>query len=82
MHHVITPITYNLLPITYNLLELPPVKAGVAIGMANQIGSMEVFKENNIGNMIVTVVLLATLVYELVGPLLTKYSLKKAGEIS
>ena len=49
--------------------------------MANQIGSMEVFKENNIGNMIVTVVLLATLVYELVGPLLTKYSLKKAGEI-
>ena len=56
-------------------------QAGVAIGMANQIGSMEVFKENNIGNMIVTVVLLATLVYELVGPLLTKYSLKKAGEI-
>ena len=56
-------------------------QAGVAIGMANQIGSMEAFKENNIGNMIVTVVLLATLVYELVGPLLTKYSLKKAGEI-
>ena len=56
-------------------------QAGVAIGMANQIGSMEVFKENNIGNMIVTVVLLATLVYELVGPLLTKYSLNKAGEI-
>ena len=56
-------------------------QAGVAIGMANQIGEMEAFKANNIGNIIVTVVLLATLVYELVGPLLTKYSLKKTGEI-
>lgn len=56
-------------------------QAGVAIGMANQIGDMEVFKNNNIGNIIVTVVLLATLVYELVGPLLTKLSLQRAGEI-
>ena len=56
-------------------------QAGVAIGMANTIGYMDIFKENNIGNINVTVVLLATLVYELVGPLLTKYSLKKAGEI-
>ena len=65
---------------TYLGFTLLP-QAGVAIGMANQIGSMDVFKENNIGNIIVTVVLLATLVYELVGPLLTKYSLSKAGEI-
>ena len=56
-------------------------QAGVAIGMANTIGEIEAFKANNIGNMIVTVVLLATLVYELVGPLLTKFSLKQAGEI-
>ena len=56
-------------------------QAGVAIGMANTISEMEAFKANNIGNMIVTVVLLATLVYELVGPLLTKFSLSKAGEI-
>ena len=56
-------------------------QAGVAIGMANQISEMEVFKKDNIGSVIVTVVLCATLVYELFGPLLTKWSLIKAGEI-
>ena len=56
-------------------------QAGVAIGMANQISNMEAFDINNIGNIIVTVVLCATLVYELIGPLLTKWSLNKAGEI-
>ena len=55
--------------------------SGVAIGMANQVSNMEAFETNNIGNMIVTVVLCATLVYELVGPLLTKWSLYHAGEI-
>lgn len=55
-------------------------QAGVAIGMANQISNMEAFK-NNSGNIIVTVVLCATLVYELVGPLLTKWALNKVGEI-
>lgn len=57
-------------------------QAGVAIGMANQIGSMSEFAHDNLGNIIVTVVLCATLVYELVGPLLTKFALHKAGEIS
>ena len=56
-------------------------QAGVAIGMANQISGMEEFQANNIGNVIVTVVLCATLVYELIGPLLTKMALEKAGEI-
>ena len=56
-------------------------QAGVAIGMANQISGMEAFKANGSGNIIVTVVLCATLVYELIGPLLTKWSLQKAGEI-
>ena len=55
-------------------------QAGVAIGMANQISNMEAFN-NSSGNIIVTVVLCATLVYELIGPLLTKWSLNKAGEI-
>ena len=57
-------------------------QAGVAIGMANQIADIEIFKVNNIGNLIVTVVLCATLIYELVGPLLTKWSLERAGEIT
>ena len=56
-------------------------QAGVAIGMANQIADMQVFQVENIGNIIVTVVLCATLIYELIGPLLTKWSLEKAGEI-
>lgn len=55
-------------------------QAGVAIGMANQISSMDTFAGGT-GNIIVTVVLCATLVYELIGPLLTKWSLNKAGEI-
>jgi len=56
-------------------------QAGVAIGMATQISNIDVFKQDNIGNTIVTVVLCATLVYELVGPLITKWSLSKAHEI-
>ena len=55
-------------------------QAGVAIGMANTISSIDAFK-NGTGDIIVTVVLCATLVYELFGPLLTKWSLNKAGEI-
>ena len=55
-------------------------QAGVAIGMANTISSIDAFK-NGTGDIIVTVVLCATLLYELVGPLLTKWSLEKAGEI-
>ena len=56
-------------------------QAGVAIGMALTIGRIEDFKIGGIGDAIITVVLCATLVYELVGPLLTKWSLNKAGEI-
>jgi len=74
-------ITHRSKEITHYLGFTLLPQAGVAIGLANQIGDMEIFKTNNIGNMIVTVALLATLVYELVGPLLTKYSLSKAGEI-
>ena len=74
-------ITHRSKEITHYLgITLLP-QAGVAIGMANQISEMEIFKVNNIGNLIVTVVLLATLVYELVGPLLTKFALTKTGEI-
>lgn len=56
-------------------------QAGVAIGMANQISGMEAFEASGSGNIIVTVVLCATLFYELVGPLLTKWALQKSGEI-
>ena len=52
-------------------------QAGVAIGMANI--AKAAFGAT--GQTIYTVVICATLVYELVGPLLTKWALEKAGEI-
>ena len=53
-------------------------QAGVALGMA-QLAVVNLPAES--GNQIRTVVLAATLIYELVGPLLTKMALTKAGEI-
>lgn len=53
-------------------------QAGVAIGMSQIVVSAF---PGEIGTRIRAVVLCATLVYELVGPLLTKFVLTKAGEI-
>ncbi|MBQ8177875.1 MAG: cation:proton antiporter [Clostridia bacterium] len=55
-------------------------QAGVAIGMAQTVGGEPMLA--TISQSIVTVVLCATLVYEIIGPLLTKICLKKAGEIT
>ena len=57
-------------------------QAGVAIGMATQVSLISAFSANGVGNIIVAVVLCATLVYEIVGPLLTKWALTRAGAIS
>ena len=58
-------------------------QAGVAIGLATS--SAALFSEHPdtaaIGTMIVAIILTSTLVYELVGPFITKISLEKAGEI-
>lgn len=54
-------------------------QAGVAIGMAQMVAAEPELA--SISGRIVTVVLCATLVYELIGPVLTKMSLKAAGEI-
>lgn len=53
-------------------------QAGVAIGLASV--SMTVVPEY--GQQIRTIVLCGTVIYELVGPLVTKLALKKAGEIT
>ncbi len=53
-------------------------QAGVAIGMAQM--TMDILPKTD-AMQISAVVLCATLVYELVGPVLTKIALKKAGEI-
>lgn len=53
-------------------------QAGVAIGMAQMV-SMSLGGE--VAEKVTAVVLCATLIYELVGPLITKIALTKAGEI-
>lgn len=55
-------------------------QAGVAIGMAQLVQSAEGFSPE-IKSAVLTVVLSATLIYELVGPILTKIALTRAGEI-
>ncbi len=53
-------------------------QAGVAIGMAGIVANE---LAGDVGNRIKAVVLCATLVYELFGPVITKIALNKAGEI-
>lgn len=59
-------------------------QAGVAIGLATTACSL--FSKNEstkpVGNMILAVVLTSTLIYEIVGPLLAKFALKKSGAIA
>ena len=68
-------ITHQSKPITDNLgITLLP-QAGVALGMALTAGSLPG------GSLVRNVVLFAVLIYELVGPALTKRSLLAVGEI-
>lgn len=68
-------LTHESAPIRKNLgITLLP-QAGVALGMATKAASMEG------GTLIANVVLFAVLVYELIGPTLTKKSLVAVGEI-
>ena len=55
-------------------------QAGVAIGMAQTVAGEPTLQ--TISQSIVTVILCATLFYEIVGPLLTKICLQRAGEIT
>ena len=54
-------------------------QAGVALGMANQVKNAANF--GTVGAIVVNITLFSVLVYELVGPFLTKVALQKAGEI-
>ena len=59
-------------------------QAGVAIGLATTANVL--FSANpetqKAGSLIIAIILTSTLVYELVGPLASKFALKKAGEIT
>ncbi len=54
-------------------------QAGVALGMAMQVGSANGFGAD--GELVRNITLFAVLIYELFGPVLTKISLLRAGEI-
>ena len=59
-------------------------QAGVAIGLATNASKLfsvhETTQEASV--LIIAIVLTSTLVYELVGPMVSKYALNKAGEIA
>ena len=58
-------------------------QAGVALGMANTVSDYySKIDGSTIGTLVVSITLFAVLVYELVGPMLTKMALQKAGEIN
>ena len=55
-------------------------QAGVAIGLATTAN--QAFPDPQQASLVLAVILTATIIYELAGPIITKISLKKAGEIS
>mgnify|MGYP003295219652 CR=1 FL=1 len=58
-------------------------QAGVAIGLATTANQTFInLGYENLASMVLAVILSATIIYELVGPIITKIALKKAGEIS
>ena len=63
-------------------LTLVP-QAGVAIGLATSSSKMFMLNESTqkAGALIIAIILTSTLIYELFGPMISKFALKKAGEI-
>jgi len=57
-------------------------QAGVAIGLATTANqAFNAIGKDDLGSLILAVILTATIVYELVGPVITKIALTKAGEV-
>ena len=55
-------------------------QAGVAIGLATTAN--QAFPDAKLASLVLAVILTATIIYELAGPVITKIALKKAGEIT
>lgn len=68
--------TVNYLGITL----LP--QAGVALGMVSTVASDSVFGGSEIGSTVRFVILFGVLIYEIFGPMMTKWALTKAGDIT
>ena len=57
-------------------------QAGVALGMVSTVTSDAVFGGTAIGNTVRFVVLFGVLIYEIFGPMMTKWALTRAGDIT
>ena len=57
-------------------------QAGVALGMVSTISADSVFGGSVIGNTVRFVILFGVLIYEIFGPMMTKWALVKAGDIT
>lgn len=57
-------------------------QAGVALGMVSTVCGDSVFGNTEIGSTVRFVVLFAVLIYEIVGPVMTKWALTKSGDIT
>ncbi len=57
-------------------------QAGVALGMVSTVSTDAVFGASSIGNTVRFVILFGVLIYEIFGPMMTKWALTKAGEIT
>ena len=68
--------TVNYLGITL----LP--QAGVALGMVSTVAADDVFGGSEIGSTVRFVILFGVLIYEIFGPMMTKWALTKAGDIT
>ncbi len=56
-------------------------QAGVALGMANMVKGTAMFAGTLAAEIVISITLFAVLIYEIVGPALTKMALTKAGDI-
>ncbi len=57
-------------------------QAGVALGMTSTVVADKTFVGSNVGETVNFVVLFAVLIYEIFGPMLTKWALTRAGDIT
>ncbi len=57
-------------------------QAGVALGMVSTVAADEVFGSSAIGNTVRFTILFGVLIYEIFGPMMTKWALTRAGDIT
>ena len=57
-------------------------QAGVALGMVSTVAADSVFGGTEIGNTVRFVILFGVLIYEIFGPMMTKWALTRAGDIT